>query len=204
MTALEMKYKFDIKMRELLKSLNHPFNTAEVNRMLNEAQLKLVKEYADYFDRNEDVKKILSVLVIPYSTTNITPSTTHTNGFVATVPSDVLNIVSEKVNNSNLIKVKPLAHDEYIVNVPNPFKQPDSTNVWRVDMEDKQTLISDGNVQITSYQCNYIRMPNDIQIDGNVDCELQSQIHEDIIDFAIKIALEIINRSLQLNNNKSN
>lgn len=199
MTALEMKYKFDIKMRELLGSLNHPFNTNEINRLLNESQLKIVREYSDYFDRNEDVRKLLSVLVDNYSTSTILPSSTHPNAYVVSLP-DLLNVVSEMVNNSNDIKVKPFSHDEYIVNINNPFKKPDTNNVWRVDMQDKQILVTDGTLTITSYSCNYIGMPPDIDIDNNVDCVLQSQIHEDIINGAIKIALDIINRRLQTKN----
>lgn len=203
MTALEMKYKFDIKMRELLNSLNHPFNTNEINRLLNEAQLKIVREYSDFFDRNEDVRKILSVLVKPYTTSTISTSTTYPNAYYVNLP-DLLNVVAERVNNSNDIKIKPFSHDEYIVNINCPFKKPDANNVWRIDMEDHQELITDGTVTVTSYQCSYIGMPPDIDIDNGIDCVLQSQIHEDIINSAIQIALSIIQRSLQTNktNNK--
>jgi len=199
MTAVEMKYKFDIKMRELLKALNHPFNTNEINRLFNEAQLKIVREYADFFDRNEDVRKILSCLVYPYSTSTLAASTAHTNGFLVTLPTDTLNVVSERVNDSSDIKIKPMSFDEYIVNINNPFKKPDANNVWRLDLLDSQELITDGVVILTSYQCNYIKMPPDIDIDNNVDCILQEQIHEDIVNEAIRIALSIINTTLQPN-----
>lgn len=199
MTALEMKYKFDIKMRELLKSLNHPFNTSEVNRLLNESQLKLVRQYAEFYDRNEDVKKLLSVLTLPFETSTFETANVHTNGKLITLPTDCLNVVAEQVNHSNTIKIKPMSHDEYIVNIKNPFKMPDSANVWRLDRMDKQELIPDSTVQITSYQCDYITMPPDIDIDNGIDCVLQPQIHEDIIDGAIRIALDIINRQLQTN-----
>lgn len=198
MTALEMKYKFDIKMRQLLKSLNHPFSTSEVNRLLNESQLKIVRAYSDMFDRNEDVRKILSVLVNSYSTTTLASSVAHPNSVLVALP-DLLNVVSETVNESNNIKIKPMSHDEYIVNINNPFKQPDTNNVWRLDSNDSQELITDGTLVITSYRCSYIGMPPDIDIDNDIDCVLQSQIHEDIVDRAIRLALTIINRSLQPN-----
>jgi hypothetical protein len=121
---------------------------------------------------------------------------------LVTLESDVLNVVSERVNNSNDIKIKPMSHDEYIVNIKNPFKKPDSENVWRIDRLDAQELITDGVVVITSYQYDYIKMPPDIDIDNNVDCVLQSQIHEDITDLAVKLALDIINRKLQTNKNQ--
>jgi len=203
MTALEMKYKFDIKMRQLLKSLNHPFNTHEINRLLNEAQLKLVRQYADVFDRNEDVRKILAVLVDAGEVTSFAVGNTcHPNGRLVTLASDVLNVVSERVNNSNDIKIKPMSQDEYIVNIKNPFKQPDANTVWRLDRLDSQELITDGIVGIISYQYDYIKMPPDINIDTGVDCALQSQIHEDIINLATELALIIINRQLTKNNNE--
>ena len=71
MTSAEMKYRFDIKMRDVLKAVNHPFTTQDINRFLNEAQLNLVKRYADIFERDEDARKILSVLVKPFSTETI-------------------------------------------------------------------------------------------------------------------------------------
>lgn len=202
MTALEMKYKFDIKMRELLKSLNHPFNTVEINRIFNEAQLKIVRQYADYFDRNEDVRKILSVLVEAVEVTSFAVGDTcHPNGKLVTLASDNINVVSERVNNSNDIKIKPMSHDEYIVNIKNPFKQPDANNVWRIDRLNAQELITDGIVTIESYQYDYIKIPPDINIDTETDCVLPAQIHEDIIDLAIRLALDIINRKLQTNKN---
>lgn len=202
MTALEMKYKFDIKMRELLKALNHPFNTHEVNRLLNESQLKIVLEYAKFFDRNEDVKKILSILVTQYETTTIAPSTMHANAVLIDLPADLVNIAAEKINDSESIRILPMSHDGYIVNVTNPFRKPDSSNVWRIDRNDQQELITDGSITITSYKCDYIRVPTNIDIDNEVDCELSETIHEDIIDGAIRIALDIINRTLQTNKSK--
>lgn len=197
--ALDMKYRFDIKMRELLKSLNHPFNTNEINRLLNEAQLRLVKEYARYFDRNEDVRKLLSVLVKQFVATTFDTDYTHPNGMHVVLPPQVLNVVSETVNNSTTIKIKPMSHDEYIVNINNPFKKPDANTVWRIDRMDAQELITDGTVVINSYECDYIIMPPSIDIDNNIACVLQDQVHEEIIDEAIRIALSIINRSLQTN-----
>lgn len=194
MTALEMKYKFEIKMRQLLKSLNHPFNTIEINRLLNEAQLNLVKKYAEMFDSSEDVRKILAVLVKQFSTTTFTTTGAHVNGKFVTLPSDVYNVVSELANGT--IHVKPMSHDEYVVNIVCPFKKPSATLFWRLDRIDAQEIITDGTV-LTSYKCDYIRMPTDINIDADIDCELPASMHEEIIDAAIEIALSIINRQLQ-------
>lgn len=197
MTALEMKYKFDIKMRELLGQLNHPFNTHEINRLLNEAQLIIVKKYADLFDVDEEVRKILAVLVKQFTTTTFTTTGAHTNGVIVILPSDVYNVVAELANGN--IHVKPTSNDEYVVNVPNPFKTPSPTLFWRLDRLDGQEIISDGTT-ITSYSCDYIKMPVDIDVDNYIDCELPASTHEDIVNGAIDIALSIINRQLQTKN----
>mgnify|MGYP001179655363 FL=1 len=202
MTSAEMKYRFDIKMRDVLKAVNHPFTTQDINRFLNEAQLNLVKRYADIFERDEDARKILSVLVKPFSTETISSYTAfeYTNAFLVTGLPDFLNVVLERVNKSMTIKVKPMSSDEITVNANNPFKKPDINTVWRLDVENSHVLITDGTLILTSYFCLYIDMPPNIDIDDETKpCVLQEQIHEDIVNNAVQSALNAINRTLQLN-----
>jgi hypothetical protein len=200
MTALEMKYKFDIKMRELLKALNHPFTTSEINRLLNEAQLKIVLDYYKHYEQSEEIRKILSALVTPYTTSTFAAGT-HENGYLVTLPTDLVDVLEESVN--NILKVKVMTLDEYTINIRNPFKKPftdtsDSTVpglVWRLDVQDTHELITDGVTQLGHYDINYLKYPPDIDIDNSVDCVLNASIHEDIINLAIQIALEIIART---------
>jgi len=204
MTALEMKYEFDIKLRDVLDVLGEPFTTNEVSRMLNESQLKMVKEYARFFEKNEEVRKVLGVLVEPYSTTTFTNDTTnHTNGKYVTLPTDYIRTVSEQVNSSNSIRVKPVTLDEYITNIGNPHKMPYSGLVWRLDRDGKHELITDGTVTLTAYAMDYVKLPPDIDIDNSIDSVLSDTVHEDIIDGAIRIALVILGRKTQLFNTKS-
>ena len=202
MTALEMKYEFDIKLRDVLKALNHPFTTHEISRFLNGAQLKLVQEYSRHFEENEEVRKVLSVLVDHYSTTTFTTDTTnHTNGKYVTLPGDFIATVSELINGS--IRVKPMTLDEYSVNINNPFKEPSTTLVWRLDRDDKHELITNGTVTLTEYEMNYVSIPPDIDIDNSVNCVLSETVQEDIIDKAVQDALIILSRKTQLFNTKS-
>lgn len=207
MTSAEMKYRFDIKMRDVLKAVNHPFTTQDINRFLNEAQLNLVKRYADIFERDEDARKILSVLVKPFSTETISSYTAfeYTNAFLVTGLPDFLNVILERVNKSMTIKVKPMSSDEITVNINNPFKKPDVNTVWRLDVADNHVLITDGTLIITSYFCLYIDMPSNIDIDDEAkSCVLQEQVHEDIVNNAVQSALNVINRMLQSNKSLSN
>lgn len=207
MRAVEMKYKFDMKMRDLLHALNHPFTTHEINRFINEAQLNICRRYADQYEKDENVRQIMSVLVKPFKVTTFTTDTNNfTNGVYADANSQMLNldclsIANELVNNT--IKVKPTTHDEYSVNKDNPFKKPYSKLVWRIDRKDLKELITDGTFTITKYSGDYIDYPADIDIDNDVDCILTAQIHEDIVNEAVAIALNVINRTAQMLNPKS-
>jgi hypothetical protein len=204
MTAVEMKYKFDMKLRDLLGALNHPFTTQEINRFLNEAQLDICQQYADKYEIDENARQVLSVYTKPFSYTSFTTDTTnHTNGvYTDTLPSDLLTTVSELVNGS--LRVKPITHDEYSQSIRNPFKVPYSELVWRMDRDDKRELITDGTVAITKYSGDYVTLPDDIDIDNGVDCKLTSQVHENVVDRAIEITLNVINRTSQIINPKSN
>lgn len=201
MRAVDMKYKFDIKLRGLLGALNHPFTTNEINRFINESQLAIVREYADDFEKDENVRQTLSVLTQRYITTTFTTDqTTLPYSYYVTLPSDILSIVSELVNDH--IRVKPITHDEYSVNVHNPFKEPSSTLVWRLDIDDKRELITDGSLTLAKYTVDYVTLPPDIDIDAGVDCVLTPQIHEDIVNRAVALAFEVISKTAQVINPK--
>ena len=202
MTALEMKYEFDIKLRDILKALNHPFTTHEVSRLMNKSQLALVREYAKYFEQNEEFRKVLSPLVTPYTVTLfVTDAENHTNGAYVRMPEDLIKVVAELVNGS--IAVKPVSLDEYSSNITNPFKKPSSALVWRLDRNDKHELITDGTVTLTSYSMDYIDYPPDIDVDNSIDCVLAGAVHDDIVEGAIKSALIILSRKAQMFNTKS-
>jgi hypothetical protein len=201
MTAVEMKYKFDMKLRDLLGALNHPFTTQEINRFLNEAQLDICQQYADKFEIDENARQVLSVYVKPFiHTTFTTDAYSNVNGVYAeTIPANLLTVVNELVNDT--VRVKPITHDEYAIATRNPFKAPYSELVWRMDRNDQRELITDGTLVITKYSGDYLVLPDDIDIDNGIDCKLTHQVHENILERGIEIALTVIKRTLSLTGN---
>ena len=112
--------------------------------------------------------------------------------------------------------VKVQKHDAYISNWFNPFKRPYNELCWRMDYS-KETvlssvkrheLISDGTYNIIDYNIRYYKRPSPIivptaatfpqfVIDGitvppgyaGKDCELDSGVHRQIVDIAVRLAV---------------
>lgn len=115
---------------------------------------------------------------------------------------------SDCLNNTN-INVYVKTHDEFNTQINNPFKRPDKKHIWRLDystLDDQKVveLISDYN--IVEYQVRYLRYPKPIiisdlstsfpgeglsidNITNEQTCELHEEIHREILDRAVALAL---------------
>jgi hypothetical protein len=196
MTANELKYEFDIRLREVLKALNIPFTTNEINRFFNEAQLNITLELAKQFEKSEEIRKALSNLVVPLTpVVSLAQSTNHPNGRYVTLATNILKVVEERANVS--IHVKPVTLDQYIISTDNPFKQPSAELFWRLDIGGKHELITDGTV-ITSYNMVYLKYPQDIDIDNSITSELAETVHNTLVNEAVNIAKNVIMSQLSL------
>lgn len=196
----------------------------------------LGNKYRKGFEQVEKRRIDLSELIRNYEV--MTPSTDQTNvmrnGTLYDLPADFFlaiegDVVTNQANcgqSANLhlstdtlnsyteyirVPVKPISHDEYIVNVNNPFKKPycdtglNEGLVWRLEYSretlytnpKRHELITDGTFGIMGYHLRYLRKPNDIVCDfvttaNQVHCELAESTHREIVDIAITIALENI------------
>lgn len=133
------------------------------------------------------------------------------------IPDEVFLIVYEKVvfgeNNVCLldkeVKVIPKTHDEYNYQIKNPFKKPLENEVWRLNISEQNNnkiveLISP--YEIKQYQLRYIKYPEPIvltdltlnfpgeglSVDGVTTpqtSQLDSEIHREILDRAVELAL---------------
>jgi hypothetical protein len=175
-------------------------------------------KYKDGFENSEKRRTDLKELVKDHkSTTIISSNTGISNGSkFFKIPNDVFLIVHEyaKVSssdclNNELISVYVKTHDEYTTQINNPFKNPDRSTVWRLNTSmignDKVVeILSPYN--ISTYQLRYIKYPRPIvlsdlslnfpgeglSIDGVTSpqtSELDQEIHREIIDRAVQIAL---------------
>lgn len=136
-----------------------------------------------------------------------------------TIPAKVWYIVSEQVTlssttdacvNGKVIQVKPITHDEFLVSYENPFRKPNKNKAWRLDI----SKIGSNNVveiiaseTITSYDMRYVKEPEPIILEdltqGDFEglglsiggktaeqtCLLSSEIHREIINRAVELAV---------------
>jgi hypothetical protein len=224
MTSAEMKQEFLILYDKITNFSAPGYEDIEISILLTKAQervfLKIYNpsgnKYKEGFEETEGRRKDLNELIKGVSIT--TPSSSQTNvlpnGRFYDLPTDCLFAISEEVTtvsadpckNNKRVKIKPITHDEYSINVRNPFKKPSIDDyVWRLDYENrKHELITDGTFTVGSYHLRYIKNLNPIIIGANtvngvagpLDCELNSIIHNRIVDEAVKMAVGITDPEL--------
>jgi len=216
MTANEMQYNFELKMNTLY-SLKKPFTSYDINQFLNEAQDSIVEGHysardgdrREHFESDEKLRMELAELITNHSVQSVSFDTSnsalHANGAFVTVPNDFLYSLREECNivytdcnddtTSNTVRVKPITHDEYIMNIDNPFKKPYNELIWRMDYGSptadtkRHELITDGDYTIQTYKLRYLRRPGRINILDGSDCELNVSLHEEIVNRAVRLAM---------------
>jgi len=226
MTILEFSNEFDIAYNSIATNSAPEIDLYEKSVYLTRAQLELVNQffnpngnkYRDGFeqslkrrnDLNELVKGALSVTEVNSS------DGLEDNSQFFKVLDEVYMIIQEKsfVTSSDTcvdktyIKTKPVTHDEYNIQLDNPFKKPDKTVVWRLDYYTSGSnkvveLISP--YTITKYRYRYVKYPSPIvltdfdttfpgeslTIDGvaiSQTCVLNESIHREILNRAVELA----------------
>jgi len=224
MTTTEMKASFLILYDKVTNFAAAGYENDEISLFLTKAQEQLVKRYYNYkgnkykegFEETEKRRKDLAELIMHE---NIDCSLliagddllTAANGIFVELPGKLLYTLREeaeienttstcKAPNGSILSVKPITHDEYTINIRNPFKRPDNTQVWRVDYSSgtngirRHELITDGTYTIKTYKIRYLRRPEDIVVKDDlnnitgVDSELNPSMHQEIVDTAVRIA----------------
>lgn len=229
MTNQEMKNEFMVSYNAIASMSSPGIDDYELSVYFTKAQLEIVKNYYDPlsnskqkgFEGSEKRRKDLSELVVNYNTTQTILNSNNisdTSTFYR-IPEDVFLIINEKTkvfsndcNNGLTISVKPITHDEYNIQIKNPFEKPDSSIVWRLDISRINgskvvELISPYNLSgALEYQLRYLKYPkpiiitnlktafpsDDLTIDGiftESSCELNTEICREIVDRAVILAL---------------
>jgi hypothetical protein len=219
MTAAEMKDLFLVLYDKVTNLAAPGYEDEEIETFLNKAQLQLVKkrynykgnQYLEGVESTEKRRKDLSELIrnaaISGGAGNTTSQTgSLPNGEFFDLPTDFLYTLMEEITIShtdscydgNRIKVKPMTHDEYTVNVLNPFKKPDETQAWRLDFSHdpansvlRHEILTDGTYTVDTYHVRYVKIPSDISIINSIPSELHEAVHEEIVDIAVRIAAGI-------------
>lgn len=216
MTGTEMEQEFLI-LYDKVTSFDAPgYTPLEISVFLTKAQERVVlrnirslgNKYQEGFEESEIRRKELNELV--RGVTIVTPSTVQNgvvpNGEYFDLPADFMIAISEEIttasssscNNGKRLMVKPVTHDEIAINRNNPFKKPSILRyVWRLDHSgDKHELVTDASFSVAEYHLRYLKTLTPIVIGtdvvdgatGPLDCELNSIMHKQIIDEAVKIA----------------
>lgn len=206
MTIAQAHQEFKFRL-DKMDALNYPnFLPEEIDLVLNNAQERIVKQryglnnnkrqsFEETEKRTEDLKNITvnSILTpLAYAADNIDPSARF-----LTLPTDHWFTVQERCSitcticgspTTNLVEVIPISHSEFSKVIKDPFKQPTDTKVLRLMENGRVELLS--SCTIVNYRMRYIKQPTTVSITTGVTFELSEHMHSEIVDEAVKIALE--------------
>lgn len=226
MNVQELSREFDIGYNSIAGASAPPIDEYEKSLYLTKAQLEIVKNYYDAlsnrkqkgFESTEKRRNDLKQLIKDYknSASFVNSLGIHPNSKFYNIPSDTFLIINEKAKVLNsgcdlnkIINIKPISHDEFNIQVDNPFKRPDRNLAWRLDISN---INNNKVVEIVStfgqleYQMRYLKYPKPIilvnlatafplenlTIDGQIissTCELDEEIHREILDRSIELAI---------------
>ena len=176
----------------------------------------LGNQFREGFEESEARRKDLRALVkgATISTPSADQSEALPNGVLFDLPEDCLYVISEEITttsndtckNGLRLRVKPVTHDEYAINVKNPFKKPSARReVWRLDINNgRNEIITDGTFDVSEYHLRYIQRLTPIIVGDNTvdgvtgpqDCLLDEIVHKRIIEEAVKIATGVTDPDL--------
>ncbi len=226
MTTNEFRNEFFIHYNAIATQSAPSIDDFELSVYLTKAQLEIIKDYYNPlgnkykkgFENSEKRRVDLKELVDNYnSTTTITSNkriSLDSKFFV--IPEDVFVIIYETATITTgdcfidkQITVVPKTHDEYNIQIQNPFKQPHKNKIWRLDIskiDNNKVVELISPYTISEYQLRYIKYPkpiiltnlntsfpgDNLSIDGFTSeqtCELDKSIHREILDRAVELAL---------------
>jgi hypothetical protein len=202
-------------------NLTDPIPSFDIEYYLTEGQRRIYEKYYKLFETDEKARKALNYLVVSIDLEragNIVSKTGNfPNGEFWKLPVDLAYTLKEEctidlnawedpttvVNNMLRVYTKPINLDYYSKNVSNPFKKPYSGMVWRLDVSNKDSkihmLVTGGSYLVHTYHLTYLAYPTDISIISGVNSVLSEIVHQEIVDEAVQIALQVIQVNKQLN-----
>jgi hypothetical protein len=183
-------------------------------RVFKRHYMPLANKYREGFESTEQRRRDLEQFIESASLDggSIEMSTSqlgvHPNGTFYEMPTDFLYAVEESLitdtSNGEEITVLPVRHDYYRANIRNSYKKPYKNLAWRMDFsrethavgessasKKRTEIVTDGS-NIIDYRVRYLISPPNIECDevtpaNQVHCILDSTLHDEIIDEAVKI-----------------
>lgn len=174
--------------------------------------------FGESFEKTEELRRLLNNLVVthkqPLSKENYNDLALTDKSYLVPIINDIMYIIYEAVRlnddslgcySGTVVNVQPITHDEYNKIKDNPFRGPTRYKALRLDTNDSKPV---NCVEIISkYSCDeyivrYLKKLNpiilvnlnnsNVSIDGHTekhDCELNSILHEYILERAVDMAL---------------
>tara|TARA_R110000822_G_scaffold302649_3_gene427023 strand:- start:5869 stop:6645 length:777 start_codon:yes stop_codon:yes gene_type:complete len=239
MTTKELDNEFDIRYNSIATNAAPSIDKYEKSVYLTRAQLELVNNYFNpegnkykrgfeqSSKRRADLRELIRPGISTTSSTLTEDESLSEDSQTFRIPDNVYIIIQEKARviasyadtclGGTYIKVVPKTHDEFNTQENNPFKKPDETVVWRLDMYTKsyggQNTTDENKIvelispyDIDQYKFRYIVYPSpiiltnlltdypneDLSIDGitaEQTCQLDEHIHSEIVNRAVELAL---------------
>jgi hypothetical protein len=213
-----INFKFLIDKADVL---NYPnFLSEEIDLLFTIAQERIIKQrygknnikrtsFEEEQKRTEDLKAILKTAILNPETAGST-GTTSSKGVFFELPEDHWFIIWEKAYvecsscNTNIVlpggdiiigievEVRPTTHMEYERNKKDPFKGPDNEKILRLMYQNNVELIPSDDCVVLNYIYRYVSKPTPPSLADNQTFVLSEHMHQEIIDEAVKIALENI------------
>lgn len=219
MTVEEMHIAFKLKF-DKLDLFEYPNLEPEaIDFLLNQAQIRMIKNryqgnnlYREGFEGTQKRVDDLRTLVKSSKQTTITnfvlddeATTPSFRIYEGAVPSDYYFLIRHtvevvKTGLPNKVKTpKQIQHDDLSQYLDDPFDGPKYRQPLSMMAGTKLQVVTDNTFSIGSIYFTYIRKPLEMSIDAtdvntptgftNV-CELPEQIHQEIVDLAVELALE--------------
>lgn len=211
MDVIQMQLAFLQKLK-IDYNVEYDIPTIDIDFYLTEGQRRVFEKYYELFETDEKARKALNSLVVSEDLDRATYVTVKTGNYPYgefwQLPSSLAYTLKEECTiNLNAcedvslisgdwlrVYTKPINLDYYSKNVGNPFKKPYSGMVWRLDVSNLSSkihmLVTGGNYEVKIYHITYLSYPTSISIPNLVNATLPEIVHQDIVDEAVKVAIE--------------
>lgn len=226
MTANDLKYSF---LQQLDKDFQYgapAYDDVGISNWLTKAQLRVFKRYYKpgedgySFEMNEISGRALEQLIRSSSTFTASSQVgVHPQGTFFNLPDDFYLAIEESAKTDEKedeVHVKYISHDEYRINLKNPYKKPSKDLIWRMNFSREdfgeaggdeftgrtfkriELIVKDkAAYPVTDYRIRYLAYPPDIVCDEynpseQRHCILDDSLHDEIIDEAVKMAVAAI------------
>jgi len=197
------------------------FNEYQKSAFLTQAQDNLVLQLYRKFESSEEIRQYLRTLVTNH-TTDVKVITLEGISELSTffeIPDSTMFILNCNVNlNDKIVSALPITHDEFYLQIENPYRKPTKEHAWRMDyknIEDKKVIEIIAEPNVSNMSMRYLRRPQPIiltdlgelsinKVSTESECELTQDLHDEILNMAVGMAIQTMGATQPKEQNVSN